>query len=63
MYNEKRLEGDTTMVNTWEVYVWTLTDHGYAYVQVYGGENEAEAWRIARDKKDSGCGCIKIEWR
>jgi hypothetical protein len=53
------------MGNKFEVWSWVLREGtgDYEYVQVYAGENKAEAFRIAKSEKARGVGCVKIEWR
>jgi hypothetical protein len=54
------------MGNEFEVWSWVpsqLAAHGYQWIQVYAGEDKAEAFRIVESEKARGVGCVKLEWR
>jgi hypothetical protein len=51
------------MGNTWEVYVWKEIKGEFQYILLYSGESRRSAMRIAKNAKEKGAGCIKIEWR
>jgi hypothetical protein len=51
------------MGNKYEVNAWVKDGDGYKYIQKYSGEWLIVAFMIMVKSKQSGCGCVKLEWR
>jgi hypothetical protein len=54
------------MGNTFEVWSWVRAlniPEMYEWVQLYAGEDRAEAFDVLERAKDGGAPCVKLEWR
>ena len=52
------------MGNQYEVWSWErINDDEFMYCAKYAGNNFDEAMRIMKEEKESGIGCVKLEWR
>ena len=57
-------ERGKTMGNTFEVWSWEKDEQGnYSYVQAYAGEDYQAAIATMHELKNTGIGCVKLEWR